>query len=121
MEIVYIEDTIRFIEGGEEKASFQEKLDGNMVVLSLGGTISGEINNALLDEMMALIVADQVLVLNFKNVTYLSPSSMEIILKMERKMEEKGKYLRLIEMPQNIYDIFKNRGMHELLEIEVMK
>ena len=121
MERVYTEDMIRFIEDGAEKACFQESSEGETATLTLSGSISGEINNALLDEMTALIVAGQGMIVNLSGVKYLSPSSMEILLRMERKMEEKGKYLRIIQMPQFIYDIFKARGMHELLEIEVMK
>ncbi len=121
MERVYTEDTIRFMEKDQEKASIREQQDGNNILMSLTGSISGEITNALLDEMTALIIAGQGITLNLSDVTYLAPSVMEVFLQMERKLEEKNKILQITQMPQSIYNEFKARGMHDLLEIEVKK
>ena len=121
MERVITEDTIRFIDNGTEKASFQEKLEGESALIAISGAVSSDITNALLDEMTALIVAGQGITVNLEKTTYLAPSVMEVFLQMEKRLEAKGKYMRIIQMPQNIYDEFKARGMHELLEIEVKK
>ena len=121
MEREYSEDTIRFLEHGTEKASITETIEGNTVLMFLSGVISGEVTNVLLDEMSALIVAGMEITVNLDNAQHLAPSVMEVFLQMERKLEEKGKYLRIVQTPQSLYDEFKTRGMHELLEIEVKK
>ena len=121
MERVITEDTICFMDNGIEKASFQEKLEGESVLITISGAVSGDITNALLDEMTALIVAGQGIMVNLEKTTYLASSVMGVFLQMERRLEEKGKYMRIIKMPQNIYDEFKARGLHELLEIEVKR
>ena len=121
MEREYTEDTIRFLDQGTEKASIQEKQEENGILLKLSGAITGEITNALLDEMTALIVAGQDITVDLENTTYLSASVMDVFLKMERRLEEKRKYLQIVQMPPQIYEEFKARGMHELLEIEVKK
>ena len=121
MESVYAEDGIHFMENGTEKAAFLEKMEDQGILISLRGAVSGEMANALMDEMSALIVSGQGITVVLEETTYLSPSIMEVFLRMENKLEEKGKYLRIIRMPQSIYNEFKARGMHELLEIEVMK
>ena len=121
MERVITEDTIRFMDNGTEKAAFQEKLEGESVLITISGAVSGDITNALLDEMTALIVAGQGITVNLEKTTYLASSVMGVFLQMERRLEEKGKYMRIIQMPQNIYDEFKARGLHELLEIEVKR
>ncbi|MBQ9252442.1 MAG: STAS domain-containing protein [Clostridia bacterium] len=121
MERVYTEDSIRFMDQGREKAAFQEKVENGVVLFALSGAISGEITNTLMDEMTALIVAGQGLVVDLDRATYLSASAMEVFLRVEKRLEDQGKYLRIVQMPQEIYDTFKSRGMHELLEIEVKK
>ena len=121
MERVYTEDAIRFMENGTEKAALQEKVEGESIQISLSGAISGDITHTLLDEMTALIVAGQGITVNLESASYLAPSVMDTLLQMEKRLEEKGKIMRLIQMPQPIYDDFKARGMHEMLEIEVKK
>lgn len=121
MEKKYEEDGIHFLENGTEKAVFLEKIENQGIVISIHGAVSGEMANTLMDEISALIVAGQEISVDLEKAAYLSPSVMEVFLRMEKRLEEKGKYLRIIRMPQNIYNEFKARGMHELLEIEVIK
>lgn len=121
MELEYSIDTIRFLDHGSEKALLREKLDKESVTVGLSGSLSGDVANTLLDEVTALIVAGRSIVIDLEGAVYISPSVMEVLLKVEKRLEQNNKFMRIVQCPQEIYDTFKARGLHELLEIEVRK
>lgn len=121
MEKEYTGNSIRFLSQGAEKALILEEADKDVITVSLSGELTGEVANVLLDEMTALIVAGQGLVVNLEKTVYISASVMEVLLRMEKRLEEKNKYMQIVQAPQEIYNEFKARGLHELLDIEVMK
>ena len=121
MEKEFGSDSIRFLDNGVEKACIAEAEADGVITITLSGTLSQEIANPLLDEMTALIVAGQGLVVDLEKTEYVSASVMEALLRTEKLLEKSNKYLRIINMSQEVYDGFKARGLHELLDIEVKK
>ena len=121
MERQYSDDSIKFVDQGIEKALIHEEIGEAAITITLSGELSGEVANTLLDEMTALIVSGQGIVVNMESVVYVSASVMEVLLRMEKLLEQKNRYMRIVQMPQAIYNEFKARGLHELLEIEVKK
>ena len=121
MEKEFGSDSIRFLDNGVEKACIAEAEADGVITITLSGTLSQETANTLLDEMTALIVAGQGIVVDLEKTTYVSASVMEALLRTEKLLEKSNKYLRIINMSQDVYDGFKARGLHELLDIEVKK
>ena len=121
MEKEFTNDSIRFLEHGTEKAVINEAANNDIITISLSGNLSGEVANTLLDEMTALILAGQGIIVDLDKTTYVSASVMEVFLRMEKLLEKNNKYMRITNMAQMIYEEFKARGLHELLEIEVKK
>ena len=121
MEKEYTGNSIRFLSQGAEKALILEEADKEVINISLSGELTGEVANVLLDEMTALIVAGQGIVVNLDKTVYISASVMEVLLRMEKRLEAKNKYMRIIQVSPEIYGEFKARGLHELLDIEVKK
>ena len=121
MQKIFSEDSIRFTEQDQEIAAIREETGEGKVTFFLTGSLNSETANDLADEMAAMIISGQEILLNMEEVTYLASSVMEALLRMEKKLEEKGKFMQILRMPQKIYDDFKARGMHELFEIEVIK
>ena len=121
MEKEFTNDSIRFLEQGEEKAVIHEAENDGVIMITLSGKQSGDVANTLLDEMTALIVAGQGIVVDLDQTSYVSASVMEVFLRMEKMLEKNNKFMRITNMSQQIYDEFKARGLHELLEIEVKK
>ena len=117
----FSEDGIRFLDQEKEVAGIREEIAEGKATFFLSGAMNSETANDLADEITALIISDQEIFVNMEGVTYLSSSVMETLLRMEKKLEQKGKYMQILQMPQIIYDGFKARGMHELFEIEVIK
>lgn len=121
MEKEFTNDSIRFLEQGTEKAVISEAVNSEMTTIALSGELSGEVANTLLDEMTALILAGQGILIDLDKTTYISASVMEVFLRMEKLLEKNNKYMRITNMTQTIYEDFKARGLHDLLEIEVKK
>lgn len=121
MEKEFTNDSIRFLENGEEKAVIHEAENNGVIMITLSGKLSGDVANTLLDEMTALIVAGQGIVVDLDQTSYVSASVMEVFLRMEKMLEKNNKFMRITNMSQQVYDEFKARGLHELLEIEVKR
>lgn len=121
MERKISEDGIIFLRDGQEAASLQEQMNDQGIQVAMTGYFTGELSNDLWDEIGSLIIAGQGITLHLGKTEYLSPSVMDVILRLEQRMEEKGKFLLLTHVPEKIYADFKKRGLHELLEIKVEK
>ncbi|MBQ6513427.1 MAG: STAS domain-containing protein [Clostridia bacterium] len=121
MEKEYTEDSIRFVLNGAEKAAIKEEAADNIIKITLSGELNSEVANTLLDEMTALVVAGQGIVIDLDQTSYVSASMMEVFLRTEKLLEKNNKFMRIAGMSQKIYDEFKARGLHELLDIEVKK
>lgn len=121
MERIISEDGIKFLRDGQEVASLQEQMNDQGIQVAMSGSFPGELSNDLWDEIGSLIIAGQEVSLHLGRAEYLSPSVMDVILRLEQRLEKKGKFLLLTHVPEKIYADFKKRGLHELLEIEVEK
>ncbi len=119
MEKEFGEGVISFVEDGVKKAAIYEQEEGNGILVRLEGAMNRETANTLRNELSARILSGQKISVDLSGVTYLSASVMDILLQEEIKQESSGKTIPLKQMPQQIYDSFKARGMHELFEIEV--
>lgn len=70
-----------------------------------------EINSFSLDEIETII-------LNVKELEYISSAGLRVVLKMHKKMAAKGGTLKLIYVNDMIMEIFDMTGMSDFLEIE---
>ena len=113
------DDIIQFYNNGKMTASLEERIEDGSVVFLLKGQFPGEIANDLWDELVSCIISGQGITLDLSAAEYISSSMMDVFLRIEQRMEAQGKTMMLIHVPLHIYDLFKKRGLHELLEIEV--
>ena len=89
--------------------------------MALCGAFNSDMANDVFDEMTALISAGQGIVLDLGEAAYLSPSINIVFLSVENKLEEAGKTMRMVHVPDSIYREFRKSGIHELFEMELEK
>ncbi|MDD3593998.1 MAG: STAS domain-containing protein [Candidatus Gastranaerophilales bacterium] len=74
-------------------------------------TFEFEVNKAITDEVKELI-------LDFTYVEYLSSLGLRIVLELQKKMNAKGGTMKLMNVNDNIMDIFEITGFTNILTIE---
>lgn len=121
MERIYQTDGILFQKDGVEVAKIQEVIGDELVCMTLSGSFSSDIANDLLDEMMALISVGKGIELNLAEVLHFAPTVNRVLLAVENRLEESGKIMRMVHVPESIYQSFRKSGMHELFEMELKK
>lgn len=57
------------------------------------------------------------IVVNFKDLEYISSAGLGVLLKTQRRLKGKGHGLRLINMNKHISDVFRYAGFDKIFEI----
>lgn len=61
---------------------------------------------------------DDSCVIDFKNLDYIASAGLGVLLMTQKKLKDKGKGLKLINMNKHISDVFVYAGFNQLFEIE---
>ena len=90
--------------------------DGSKLTMNLGGRIDTTTSSELEAKLPELEgVTD--LVLNMKDVNYISSSGLRVLISMQNVMDEQGT-LKLTNVVEIVMDIFEATGLVDLFEIE---
>lgn len=57
-------------------------------------------------------------VLDFADLEYISSAGLGILLKTQKRLAESGGGLKIINVNNHIYDVFRFSGFHAIFEIE---
>ena len=57
-------------------------------------------------------------VLDFDNLEYISSAGLGILLKTQKRLSENGAALKIINVNNHIYDVFRYSGFNAIFEIE---
>lgn len=93
---------------------FDIKIDGNDIVILTGRFDASQVEKA------ELIFADitQSKTIDLKKLDYISSAGIAIILSTQKRLDENGYGLKLINMNKHIRDIFRLSGLDRIFEIE---
>lgn len=112
-------DVIVIYEGDKKDFWIQETAREKCVEVSLGGRLKSAYVHEFSDELLALVSIGMNLILDLSAVTYISSSFMKALLAVQQTIDKKDAVeLKLIQLPDHIYDEFEKTGFSELLDIE---
>lgn len=112
-------DTIAVYEGGRKEFWIQETAGEKHVEVYLGGQLKTNYVHEFSDELMALVSIGMNLILDFSAVTYMSSHFMKALLTIQQAMDKKdAAEIKLVKIPDNIYQEFEKTGFSELFDIE---
>ena len=114
----YENNRISFIDGQQTILFMDEVQKDDTVEIIIGGELRSETYHVFQDELHSIISVDMNLILNFKDVEYISASYMKVLVSAEQAIEKKGKMMKLIHVPQNVIEVFQKSGAADLLRIE---
>ena len=96
-----------------------EELQDNQVILHMNGALRSDILCFIEDELHALVMTNLSIVMDLREVSYLSVSMQQIFLQIQQKIDEKGAgSFTLIHSNEKIMREFEQTGLTDLLMIE---
>lgn len=112
-------ESIVYDDGTTVVLTIGEKSADQGIILSLNGQLRSELAHDIQDELVALATVGANIVVDFEKVTYISPTTQHIFLRVQQKMDTMGKgTLLLRKLPKEIFLEFEKTGASELLMIE---
>lgn len=112
-------ESIVFDDGNTIVLTVEEKSTDQGVLLLLNGQLRSEVAHEIQDELIALATVGVNVIMDFGKVSYISPTTQHIFLRVQQKMDTMGKgTLLLRKLPIEIYHEFEKTGASELLMIE---
>ena len=94
-------------------------VSNNKLVITLSGRLD-TITSPQLEEEISHISLDEIeiIILDIKELEYISSAGLRLILKIHKKMSAKGGVLKLINVNEMISEVFYMTGMSDFLDIE---
>ena len=94
-------------------------VSNNKLVITLSGRLD-TITSPQLEEEISHISLDEIeiIILDIKELEYISSAGLRLILKIHKKMSAKGGVLKLINVNEMISEFFYMTGMSDFLDIE---
>lgn len=93
---------------------FEIERDGDGVVHLRGRLDASSCPNA----QAALDAADDLAVVNFSGLDYISSAGLGVLLKTQKRMMQQGDGLTLVGLSHHIRDIFQFSGFDQIFKIE---
>jgi anti-anti-sigma factor len=88
------------------------------VTLCLLGRLDTTTAETLQKELMAQIEASMNVVLDFKDLTYVSSAGLRVLLMGEKAAKSKNLFMKLISVSSDIMEVFDMTGFINVLNIE---
>lgn len=119
MKRIVNDEQLVLLDGQKEILRINEIQEQNVVKIKLDGSLRSETAYDFQDELTALAILGMDLQLDFEKVTYLSAACVQVMLKLQQKMDDIGRgTLTLVKLPETIYAELQSTGTSELLMIE---
>lgn len=117
--VMFETDCIRFVNGGQTVLTMQEEETDAGFILKLNGELRSDVAHDVYDEMIALLTVGANIIVDFRDVTYITATTQDIFRRVQIKSDELGKgSLTLCHLPPKILAEFESTGTSELLMIE---
>ncbi len=112
-------DRIVLKDRGETVMTMTEIIKNNIVEIQLEGKMRNDVRHFLGDELKLLILLNKTIIIDMKNVTYLSAACSEVLLDMQQAIDEnESGSMCLKNIPSVIFKEMRDKGLTELLMIE---
>lgn len=116
---IYQDDGVTFFIDGAQTLTMCERMEDGRVVIALSGALPSALVHDLYDELVALSTVGKEIVLDLREITYVSNACQQALLKAQQQMDamERGSMV-IVHLPEDILAQFEKIGLTELLMIE---
>ena len=92
------------------------KKDGNKLTIKLDGKLDTNTSPEL-DSKMSELEGMEEVIIDMKDLDYISSAGLRVLLSMQKVMNKQGK-MTIINVCENVMDIFEVTGFSDILDIE---
>ena len=114
-------DTILISDGGTPVMGVRESVtdpERRAVAVVLGGAVRSDVSDCLEDELNAFVTLDADILIDTRQVTYVSIAAQQCFLRVQRYSDCIGKGRITLSIPDDkLYAQFEETGITELLQI----
>lgn len=114
-------DTILISDGGVPVMGMQEAVtdqERRAVLIMLGGAVRSDVSDCLEDELNAFVTLDADILIDTRQVSYVSVAAQQCFLRVQRYADRVGKGRLTLSIPDDkLYAQFEETGITELLQI----
>lgn len=97
--------------------NMKKKRDGSTLTIMIPGRMDTSTSPEIGDEIKQDLDGISNLVLDFKNVNYVSSAGLRVLLSLQNRMAEQGE-MKLINVNEAVCDVFEVTGFDEILTYE---
>lgn len=90
---------------------------GSILTVKPEGRIDTKTSPILESDIQKYIDSTDNIILDFTNVDYISSAGMRVLLALHKRLKKKGGTLKVINVKDAIYEIFKLVGFHSMVEV----
>ncbi len=122
MKRIVMGDSLQFMDDNGQAVVevIEKKLENNVWLVHLKGTITNELAYDVADELFALISVKNGIVLDMSETSYVSSAFAEMLVQLQIKMENTDyESMPIQNMPSEIFRSLKERGCITSLDYEL--
>ena len=92
--------------------------NGQETTVQLIGLLDTTTISEQADELQKVLdIADQALVMNCSELEYISSAGLRFFMQLKRETEAKGGKIRIINLNEDVADIFRMSGFHNIFSL----
>jgi anti-anti-sigma factor len=94
------------------------QMTGDEIIIQISGRIDTTTSPKLQDEMMKSFQKGNQLVLDFKEVEYISSAGLRVLLMGQKTVDAKDGYMKIRHVNETVKNVFDMTGFTEMLTLE---
>jgi len=96
--------------------SIKSERNGNVTIVTISGRVDSVTAAALDSELAKIVREDKKIILNLKNMAYLSSAGVRAIIKALQSAQKSGGGVKLASVPEQVMEVLQTVGMMQMLQ-----
>jgi anti-anti-sigma factor len=99
-----------------DEFAIKSERNGNTAVITVSGRVDSATAGTLDEELGKLVHRDNKIVLDLKDVSYLSSAGVRSIVRAAQSAEKSGGSLKLARIPNQVMQVLENVGLMQMFQ-----
>ena len=96
--------------------SIKSERNGNVTIVTISGRVDSVTAAALDSELAKIVREDKKIILNLKNMAYLSSAGVRAIIKALQSAQKSEGGVKLASVPEQVMEVLQTVGMMQMLQ-----
>jgi len=96
--------------------SIKSERNGNVTIVTISGRVDSVTAASLDSELAKIVREDKKIILNLKDMAYLSSAGVRAIIKALQSAQKSGGGVKLASVPEQVMEVLQTVGMMQMLQ-----